>query len=429
MRSAARGFILALLCIFLNSVGFVAHADTASDKRAALQQQLDAIEAEIKQNQTQLASQQQQRASFERDVSVLDSKIKAAQLAIKQRDLVIQQIRTGIADKERAIGVLDGKVADGQDSLAQILRHTREIDDTSLVEVALGGSLSDVFEEVDRFESVQEALGDSFTQMATARSDLSARKSALQDQQQEEQDLRQLQVLQQQSLKTTQKQKQDLVNAAKGQEAIYQQVIANKQQSAAQIKAALFALNGSNQSTSFGQMYEYAKEASKLTGVRPALILGILSEESNLGENVGTGNWLVDMHPTRDRPVFQQICAELGIDPGTQPVSKKPWYGWGGAMGPAQFIPSTWVLYKDRIAKATGEVPPNPWSPRTAAFATAILMMDNGADRGGYTNERLAALRYLAGWKNATKSAYAFYGDDVMELAAKFQSQIDILGG
>jgi len=98
-------------------------------------------------------------------------------------------------------------------------------------------------------------------------------------------------------------------------------------------------------------------------------------------------------------------------------------------MGPAQFIPSTWQLYADRIAQATGQNPPNPWDPRTAAFATAILLKDNGADSQTPYAERLAALRYLAGWKNATKSAYAFYGNDVMELASKFQDQIDILGG
>jgi len=39
----------------------------------------------------------------------------------------------------------------------------------------------------------------------------------------------------------------------------------------------------------------------------------------------------------------------------------------------------------------------------------------------------LAALRYLAGWVNATKPAYAFYGDDVMQLAAKYQDLINIL--
>ena len=64
-----------------------------------------------------------------------------------------------------------------------------------------------------------------------------------------------------------------------------------------------------------------------------------------------------------------------------------------------------------------------------AVFPTAILMMDNGADAQTPSAERLAALRYLAGWKNAGKSAYAFYGDNVMSYAADFQSQIDVIGG
>ena len=121
--------------------------------------------------------------------------------------------------------------------------------------------------------------------------------------------------------------------------------------------------------------------------------------------------------------------AELGLNPDDMPVSKKPWYGWGGAMGPAQFIPSTWILYKSRIAKVAGENPPNPWNPRTAFIATALLMKDNGADAGTRYSERLAALRYFAGWKNATNPAYAFYGDGVMSLTDKFQRQIDILEG
>jgi hypothetical protein len=56
-------------------------------------------------------------------------------------------------------------------------------------------------------------------------------------------------------------------------------------------------------------------------------------------------------------------------------------------------------------------------------------MKDNGADAQTPAAERLAALRYLAGWKNASKSAYAFYGNDVMALAAKYQGQIDQVTG
>lgn len=425
---SGRLFVVFLGMLIL-SFPIALHADTSAEQRARLEQQLAEVEEEIKQNQGQLSQKQQQRVSLERDVSIVNVKIKAAQLGIKQRDLTLQKIRDEVKDKEGNIRTLDSKIVAGQESIGQMLRETQQMDDLSLVELALGGSLERVFQEMADFETIQRALGKSFEDIAYSRADLSARKKALEEKQEEENDLLQLQVLQQKSLKNTEKQKQDLVTAARGQEAIYLQIIANRQQSAAQIRAALFSLRDTSKSVSFGDMYTYAKEASAKTGVRPAVILGILSEESNLGQNVGTGNWATDMHPTRDVPIFKQICEKLGLNPDSMPVSKKAWYGWGGAMGPAQFIPSTWVLYENRISSATGENPANPWSPRTAVFATAILMADNGADAGTPAAERLAALRYLAGWKNASKPAYAFYGDDVMELAAKFQSQIDVLSG
>ena len=143
---------------------------------------------------------------------------------------------------------------------------------------------------------------------------------------------------------------------------------------------------------------------------------------------MGKGTYLIDMNPTRDVPLFLQICAALGLDPNSMPVSKRQSYGWGGAMGPAQFIPSTWQLYADRIASATGQNPPNPWDPRTATFATAIYMADLGADAQTAAAERRAALKYLAGshWQN---SAYAFYGNAVMGYADEYQQDINVLSG
>ena len=172
--------------------------------------------------------------------------------------------------------------------------------------------------------------------------------------------------------------------------------------------------------------------------MRPAFLLGVIAEESNLGENVGTGNWKTDLYECyqsigyytsaeKQKAAFLKLTADLGLNPDTLPVSRKPWYGCGGAMGPAQFMPTTWALYVDRIAKATGHNPPSPWDNGDAFMASAILLMDNGADKGTAYSERLAALRYLAGWKNAEKPAYSFYGDDVMALSAKYQKLIDIL--
>lgn len=418
--------VLALLIVIL--IPSALHAALTPEERAQLEQELAEVEREIAQNKAALSGKQAERQSLERDVAILDAQIKDAQLEIRQRNLAIKRLTDGITDKEAAIKILDTKVEQGQVSMAQMIRRTREIDDTTLVELILNGSLSDLFVEVDNFQTVQEALDTAFKEMAIAREDLADRKDALFMQQQEEEELRQLQVLQQKSLQRSEDAKQQLVKAAKGEESVYQRTIAEQTKTAGEIRARLFELRDSG-AIPFGKAYEYAKEASAATGVRPALILGVLAQESNLGENVGTGNWNDDMHPTRDRPVFKTLMEELGLDPDTQRVSKKPWYGWGGAMGPAQFIPSTWVMYKERIGELSGHNPPNPWDARTAIFASALLMADNGADAGTRASERLAALRYFAGWGNANKPAYAFYGDGVMGLADKFQKEIDVLEG
>ncbi len=405
------------------------YADTPSDQQAQLQAQLDQLNQEISANQAKLAGQQTQRATLENQVAILDSQIKEAQLEIKQRNLTIQQVRGQIAQTQAGIATLDTKVAAGEASLAQILREMAEIDNTPLAEQILNGTLGDAFKDMNDFDTLNKSLQNSFTTMAAQRSDLSARQQALEDQNQQESDLLQAQQAQAASLQNTENQKQTLITETKGQESLYQQIIANQQKNAAQIKQQLFALNGASHTASFGDMYTYAKEASALTGVEPAFILGILREESNLGQNIGTGNWKTDMNPNRDQPIFQQICSSLGLDPDAQKVSKKPWYGWGGAMGPAQFIPSTWQLYQDRITKASGQNPANPWDPRTAVFAAALLLKDNGGDTQTAAAERLAAQRYLAGWKNASNPAYAFYGNDVMGFTAEYQQDINVLNG
>ncbi len=405
-----------------------AYAETNEERRSRLEQELASIEADIQAKRGDLTELQKQRTSLERDVSIINTKIQTAKLSIKQRDIALTKIRDDITDKQQAIINVDTRVAKSEESLAQLIRRTREIDELSLVELALGqGNVTTFIDEVDEFEQIQSALDTSFKEMAALREELAARKEVLVERQGEEEELKQIQVLQKQAIEKDEKEKKAILTQTKGQEKNYQKLIAEREKQAATIRTALFDLRDSK-AIPFGTALAYAKEASAKTGVRPAVILGILREETGLGENVGTGTWTKDMHPTRDRPVFEKLMAELGLNPDSMPVSRKPSYGWGGAMGPSQFIPSTWVMYKDRIAKATGESPPNPWNARTAIFATALLMMDNGADGGTYASERKAALKYFAGG-NWSKPAYAFYGDDVMEFATQFQKDIDILDG
>lgn len=418
--------MLIIFCSVL--LPFLALAETLQEQRVRLERELAVIEADIQAKRGVLTEKQKERTTLERDVEILDAKIDAAQLSIKYRDLTIKKLRGDIADKEHTIDELNQKVERSHTSIAQLLRTTNQSDDMTLVELMLGGTLSDVFADVDNLVLIGSSLDVALDAVRVLKDDLSERKRVLEEKNADEEELRKIQVLEKQAIERNQKEKNNVLQVTKGEEKAYQTLIAEREKSAAEIRSALFSLRDTA-AIPFGDAYTFAREASAITNVRPALILGIIAEESNLGENIGKGTWKVDMHPTRDQPVFLDITRELGLNPDTMPVSKKAWYGWGGAMGPAQFIPSTWVLYKDRVAKVTGQYPPSPWDARTAIFASALLLADNGADKGGRSAERLAALRYLAGWKNATRAAYAFYGDDVMELADKFQRQIDILEG
>ena len=408
---------------------FVHAEETAEERKARLENDLATIEKQIQDQQTLLSSKQRESVSLERDVAILDAQIAKAKLEIRARDLAIQNLSGQIGEKGTQINQLSSKIDAEKTALATLVRKTSEIDTTNISALVLGNKdISEFVINSDSYSLLQEDLQNVLGQVTVTKQSTEEAKAALEDRKQEQLDLRHLQDVEQKRIAQQEAERKKILAESRGKEAEYKKVIASQEKDAAAIRAALFSLSGSA-AIPFGKALEYANFASSKTGVRPALILGIITEETNLGENVGTGNWKVDMHPTRDVPIFAQICAKLGLDPDSQPVSKKAWYGWGGAMGPAQFIPSTWVLYEDRIAAVTGNSPANPWNPRDAFTATAILLKDNGALSGDISSERLAALRYLAGWKNASKSSYAFYGDDVIGFATKYEKQIKILSG
>ena len=445
-----------LFCLFgcaLIALPFGALAQDATQsvisRQQQLQNELDQIESQIAVQQQLLDNAQSQHQTLQTQINAFNAEIKKAQLQIEAINLAITQLNGDIGVHNQTLSTLSNQLSAEKESLAQILRQTQVLDDYSVVSVALGSQdVSGFFSDLDAFTSIKSSLSKSFSQIQQTSSSTEAEKEALQARLAEQQQLRQVAQVAKQSVQTQEAQKQQLLTETKGVEANFQKLIATSQKTAAQIRTELFALAGGGGQIPLPTAITLAKQAGAATGIRPAFILGILKQETNLGANVGqclltnspdkgdgkgknTGTFFNNvMKPSRDVDPFMAITATLGLDPFSMPVSCPQSVGYGGGLGPAQFIPSTWTVYQDRIAKLAGHVnsPANPWDNLDAFTATALYMTDLGADAQTPSAERIAALKYFAGgYYNNPR--FAPYGDSVMQFANDFQQEINILNG
>ncbi len=449
------GLILIFLSVF--SLARSVFAETDVERRARLELELQNVERQILQQEVLVEDKQLERQSLERDLNILDAQIKKAKLGIQARAVVIDQLDEQIDDKAVVIDELNDKLARQRQSLGQLLRKTQEIDDYSLVEIMLGReNLSHFFEDLESFQSIKLSLNESFNQLKEIKGDTEEQKQSLEGKQLSEEEMKRIQESEKKNIELREKEKGKILTVTKGEEKAYTELLETQKKTAAQLRNQLFSLLGDSGQIPFPEAVSLAQYAGGKTGVSPALILAVVEQESNYGSN--TGSCLVGdirggksvMHPDRDAPLFLVIADILGFDSSTQKVScpiigsSGTRIGWGGAMGPLQFIPSTWAIYggvvntgsgwvysqnKDVIRSLTGSsMPSNPFNKQDAFMAAALLLRDNGAT-GSYAADRLAALRYYAGWGGASRPENQFYGDGVMNRKARLEGDIKTLDG
>ena len=428
-------------------------ADLTPEDRARLQAQYDELQQEIVQWQQILDDTQTKKNSLQGDVTALNALIKKATAEIKQRNITITTLANEINKKNQTIGVLEAKLADGKLSLAHMLRIQHSVDTMSLAEIILSNQdFSTLFGDVDSLVTLQGKLSGLFHEIQATKTQTETEKQALADKQNQELDAKYEVETTKKQIAQSEAEKQKLLSITKNAEAAYQNVLADRQRKAEQIRSTLFDLRDA-QGIPFGTALQYATVASQATGVRAAIILAILSQESDLGKNVGscyltnltTGDGVGKntgsvfqrvMKAPRDTDPFERITSALGVSWAISPVScplgqtYTTSRGYGGAMGPSQFIPSTWALYEPRLSSALGVGQPNPWDARHAIMATSLYLEDLGAAGGTYTTERNAACRYYSGRSCDTRRPTNYtYGDSVMKKAEQFQSDIDFLKG
>jgi peptidoglycan hydrolase CwlO-like protein len=417
--------LLAFNFLFFHSV---LAADNIFSEQEEMEAKMKELEDKINTYRNQIQINQQKAKSLKTEITILDDEIDRTELEIQRIDLAIRDLNKKIADKESAIREIERQVDLEKTALSELIREISRYDDVSLLEIVLGrDQLSDFLSELHSLENFQEEIQSALKEIYVLKKDSEDEKAILKQDQDEQLSLKFIQEDQKNSLEDNKKNKSTILEQTKGQENLFTQLVNKTQLDIEAVKNRLYLLKGflTDGQLRFEDAYKFAKFASIYTGVRPAFLLAILSRESELGKNIGRGTWQEDMKPSQ-RPYYLQICQKLGIDPDKYPVSKKQWYGWGGAMGPAQFMPATWLGYEGRIAEITGNNPPSPWNVKDAFVAAGLYLANKGAGQGGYDIEWKSAMMFLAG-TNWSKSYLSFYGDQVMALAKQFQDQIDIL--
>jgi len=427
-------FILFLFSTVLSTSVFAQSEDQ-------LRAELEKVEKEIQETSQTLSKQKANSATIQYKVSELGSEINKAQKVINEKSNAISRLGGDIDIKEQTVAQLNIKMERSKDALAELLRTTNKFGDLTLPEIILAyDNLSDFFKVIDSLSVVQKSLDQLFDQIRELRGLTEEEKQKLEEKKIAEANAKAVVEKEKQQVAVKKNEQDSLLALSKNVEKTYEQLLAEKQAKASSIRSALFRLRDSS-NISFGEALDFANKASQRTGVRTAFILAILKQESNIGQNVGscvitdlnsgatkgvnTGRMFLNgIHPTRDLATLQTIVNKLGRNPLDTRVSCPLDVGYGGAMGPSQFIPSTWNGYIARLQALFG-VYPDPWNAEHAITATGLFLADLGAASQTYSAEQQAAGGYYAGGNWQTYGLG--YASSVLAHAKEFQTQIDFL--
>jgi len=401
---------------------------------------------------TDLSKTSAEKNTLKNQISSLTQKIKDLDYQIYQSNLTIKSLEFQAKDTEKSISETEKEIESQKKKMALILRAVNEENQKSFIEILVTSeTISDFFDNLVYLETLNLKNQELLDHFQKLEANLKEKKTVLEEEKGDRESLLSLQAVQKEASASTKQEKDSLYKLTEAQ---YQAQLKEKEEveeKAAEIAKKLIQMVGLTEdqgAPTFGEALELAKTVGGSIGVRPAFLLAIISQESAIGRNVGqcyitnatTGGGeysngkLVSriIHPTRDLPIFIDIINASGRVMEKTPVScwindcvtlyrgsylhsgatvradgsivcsKSGYvpYGFGGAMGPAQFIPSTWKLYEEKVKAYTGKSVADPWNltDSFAASASYLKALGGGKTSGEYS----AASRYYGG-----SSAYA----------------------
>ena len=197
-------------------------ADSVVSRRTQLESDLKTLEIEIDAQRKILEEKQKQSVSLVRDIAIYDARIKESDLSIRARNITINNLIRDISEKEKTIGALSNKIDRERESLGQLIRKTRELDDGSLIELVLSNkNVSEFFSDADTFISVNKALQNSVQAVSEIKDETTDEKKSLEVKKEDEVSLRTVQELQRKRLAQDKSDRNIILKVTRGKEEEY----------------------------------------------------------------------------------------------------------------------------------------------------------------------------------------------------------------
>ncbi len=383
------GFLGFLLAMPVQDKRALASTDCSANDTQCLSDQIGSFEKKLK-------DATKKKDALTQDLNQINSSLTSTQQLIKRTESLLTQTTQTINQKEQEIANLELQLLLERKVLAGLIQELYATGKVPLVEVLLAeDDIQSLFQNNDSLLSTQEKMQGVIQDINVMRGKVGDEKASLEDVKKDHETLLAIKNKQKQALIAD---KVDTQSSIKDQ----QTIIAKLQGKLSKLKGDLNQLLGKSYSTD--DVWKAVKTASKQTGVPKGILMGFLGTETHFAGNVGTGTYKTDMNPSQ-RSTFEDICSALGVNPSKMPVSRRVCYnpkakdgcgGWGGAMGVAQFIPTTWTGYSSNVSSITGNSPANPWNLDDGITAMALkLKRTPGITDGKRSAIKQATCSYL----------------------------------
>ncbi|MFH0755573.1 MAG: hypothetical protein V1910_02835 [bacterium] len=411
----------------------------------SIQCDLDLIDLNNKFNTTKKSS-----SELEKGIADLNYNIAKIALEIKSKNAKIKSLGDNITDKTKYIGQLSDRMSDIKMSVSKMLKDTYAMDDISAINMFLSSeNLSDFFLDIDNYASINAKLQILIQELNGIKKTSETEKKNLETKKNTESKLKYEQEVSKKNTEIYKKEKQNVLSLSKNKEAEYKKLIAEKEKLKKEIRNRLYR-TASGEEISFGNALKIIQPYESTIGINSALILSVLFQESavdsKIGKNIGkctynqASSCIIGKTVMSDaqKPSYLQIMSNLNLNPNTTPISCAICRdgNYGGAMGPAQFMPITWDGIAKRVSNIIGVPYPSPFENLAAFTATAVLLKDN-QDRckTAFTKKNdiwsCSASKYYGGLNLSGSKLLSFmkygYGASVLKRALQFEKDIDTL--